>query len=106
QIYLSSFESSPCFLRNALLTNACLIVRPSMVRPHKAAGARQKSVVQITTRFRKDLHRRLAQEAKARDISLNEEIERTIAATKAEKRQGTRLPCRNPGNPGPAMAAG
>jgi predicted HicB family RNase H-like nuclease len=46
----------------------------------------RKSVVQITSRFRKDLHRPLAQEAKARDISLNEEIERTIAATKAEKR--------------------
>jgi hypothetical protein len=45
-------------------------------------------------------------ESARRNISLNEEIERRIAATKAEKRQGRRLPCRKPGNPGPAMAAG
>src|ERR1700730_13661098 len=59
----------------------------------------RKSVVQITTRFRKDLHRRLAQEAEARDISLNEEIERRMAATKAEIKTRDEIAMPEPGQP-------
>jgi hypothetical protein len=38
----------------------------------------RKSIVRVTARLRKDVHRRLVQEAKARDISINDEIERRI----------------------------
>ena len=43
--------------------------------------ADRKSVVQVTTRFRKDTHRRLLREAKARDISMSQEIERRIESS-------------------------
>ena len=43
--------------------------------------ADRKSVVQVTTRFRKDTHRRLLREAKARDISMSQEIERRIKSS-------------------------
>ncbi len=43
--------------------------------------ADRKSVVQVTTRFRKDLYRRLVREAKARDISMSQEIERRLESS-------------------------
>jgi hypothetical protein len=41
----------------------------------------RKGVVRVTARFRKDVHRRLLSEAKSRDISVNDEIERRIESS-------------------------
>lgn len=38
----------------------------------------RKGVVRVTARFRKEVHRRLAQDAKAHGVSINDEIERRI----------------------------
>jgi hypothetical protein len=41
----------------------------------------RKGVVRVTARFRKEVHRRLAQEAKAHGVSINDEIERRIESS-------------------------
>ena len=52
----------------------------------------RKGVVRVTARFRKEVHRRLAQDAKAHGVSINDEIERRIESSFAtEDWQAERL---------------